>query len=279
MKTKSSPPSRRAATVFSSPSRFDSVWTALESPRPTKRSSIFPMPWTARPRPRQAVEDRRAGGRNGVVASAVRPREAPRRADERPRDDAPDAVRRDEELPGDLAPAVERRDRNDLLVRGDLEDRVPRGVDDGPAGAEVLLSVLPDHLRAGGGPVVEDLLPDRLLERLDDLGRKAVGIERECRVERQPHQLPVTRRRVLPRRGLGAASEGPRRSRKAGGSVGVERVQEAEARKVRQRRPPVAQDVLEGTRPFVPVRAGVGRRAHAQPVTDDHDGPRLHPPV
>ena len=119
----------------------------------------------------------------------------------------------------DLAPVVELGDRHDVLVAGDLEDGVGRRVDDGPAGGDVLVAELVDDAGAGGRPVAEHAPADGRLERLDHLGREAVGIRRERAARGRRPSSPSGRwscpcRRRAPRGGR--RSPRPRRSRAAG---------------------------------------------------------------
>ena len=79
-----------------------------------------------------------AGGGVGeilAVAGALEPVFG--RADEGPRDDAAD-IERVAELPGDAAELVEPLEPERLLMRGDLQDAVDRGVADRLAGPHVL---------------------------------------------------------------------------------------------------------------------------------------------
>src|SRR4029453_4647493 len=74
------------------------------------------------------------------VVAVRRARVVPRGADERPRDDAADSVLTREDLTGDATGGVELFEWDRLFVRGDLEDRIGRRVDDPLAGALVLLA-------------------------------------------------------------------------------------------------------------------------------------------
>ena len=65
-----------------------------------------------------------------------------------------------EDLARDPAPRVQRLDRNDVLVRGDLEDGVAGRVEDGPARPHVLVAELLEDRRPGRG-LVPQHLPSR----------------------------------------------------------------------------------------------------------------------
>ena len=143
-------------------------------PRPAKRSSILPIATTGSRAAVSAIEQRLAGRRQRVVVAVRGAREAPGRADERPRDDAADAEPLADQLVGDLAGAIQLGDRHDLFVRGDLEDAVGRRVDDQRAGAHVLGAELVDDLGAGRGLVAEHAAAGAARELGDDLRRKPV---------------------------------------------------------------------------------------------------------
>src|SRR5215210_8230899 len=64
------------------------------------------------------------------VVAVGRSRVVPRLALERPRDHPPHGVLAGQDLARDLAARIELLERNRLDVRGDLEDRVARRVDD-----------------------------------------------------------------------------------------------------------------------------------------------------
>ena len=73
-----------------------------------------------------------------IIASIRRSHEGPRLADKRPRDHAVHVVRLDQHRPRSLAPIIQDGQRNDLFVGGDLKDRIGRGVENRPAGGDVL---------------------------------------------------------------------------------------------------------------------------------------------
>ena len=122
----------------------------------------------------EAVEHGRARGRHREVPTLGRPDERTGRPLERTGDHPADGVLAGEQASRDAAPLVQRRQRHHVLVRRDLEHGVAARVDDGLAGADVLVAELRDDLGARGRDVAQDPPPDRLLERLDDLGREPV---------------------------------------------------------------------------------------------------------
>src|SRR4029077_16300965 len=95
-------------------------------------------------------------------------------ADERPGDDSADRVLAGEDLARRPATVIELLERNRLLVGGDLEDRVGRGVDDPLARSLVLLPQLLDDLGARRRPVAEHSTRGAVHERVDHVVRKAV---------------------------------------------------------------------------------------------------------
>jgi hypothetical protein len=91
-------------------------------------------------RPLHRVEHRGRGGRDGEVLAVTRPApEGAGLAGEGAGDHARDEVLALQQFARRGAPGVERLERHLLDVRGDLEDAVGAGVDDRPAGLEVLL--------------------------------------------------------------------------------------------------------------------------------------------
>ena len=92
---------------------------------------------------------------------------------------------------------VELLGRHHRDVRGELHDRVLRGVEDRAAAGEVLLAVVVDRRDAVVGAVADDRDADRGLARAPAVGRQPVGVARR-RVRRDDaHQLPVPGGRIL----------------------------------------------------------------------------------
>ena len=120
------------------------------------------------------------------------------RADERTCDHASDRVLAREDLTRDAAAVVELVERNRLFVRGDLEHRVGRRVDDPLARALVLLAQLLDDLRPRRCLVPEHAAPGLVHERVDHVVWEAMGVRRHRLRRDDAHQLPVPGRRVLP---------------------------------------------------------------------------------
>ena len=95
-------------------------------------------------------------GRHGKIAPITGAPERLRTiADERPRDDTADNKIIDE-LAGDPGEVEQAAEAKGLLVGGDLQHGVGRGVDDGLTARHVLETELGDDGRAGGMPVAED---------------------------------------------------------------------------------------------------------------------------
>ena len=156
----STSPSRRR--ICSMPSAFEAVGADVSTSWPAKTSAILPTPWTWWPAARRRA---RWFGRGGASEKswrlAVR-RVGAARADEGPRDDAPDGVRAAQLLARDAAGGVQLVERDDLLVRGDLEDGVGRRVDDPLARPHVLVAEALDDLGARGRHVAEHAAAGRL---------------------------------------------------------------------------------------------------------------------
>jgi len=143
VKTKSSFPPRMRPIVRSIPSRFDTCGPARK-PRPGRcpRSSRYRGPSSGGEEP---VEKGRAGREDRVVPAAVRPLEVPGDAEERPGDDLPHPVgSRGSPLPSRTTCRGRRWD--DLLVRGNLEDRSHPTCRRSVSGREVLGSEPLDDL-------------------------------------------------------------------------------------------------------------------------------------
>ena len=147
-----------ASRVFSMPSALVLVLSSVSRCRAPGRRRRSCRRWTpARRRFASASSSMPRGRRHGVVVAVGGARERAGRADERPRDHAPHFVRPAQDLARDLADAVQLGKRDHLFVRGDLEDAVGRGVDDGRARAHVLFAQFLDDLGARGRHVAQRL--------------------------------------------------------------------------------------------------------------------------
>ncbi len=175
-------------------------------PCPAKMSWILPIAVDGDARLDQMIEHRWPRRRHREVPSLGAPHERPGRTFERSGDHPPHAVRPGEESTGGPAPLVEGLESDPVLVGRDLEHGVPARVDDRPPGAQVLRAQPRDDLGPRGRHVPEGGQPHGRLERLHDLGREPVGVERERFVEPDPHHLPVPGGRVLARRAFGGAA-------------------------------------------------------------------------
>ena len=76
--------------------------------------------------------------------------------DKRTGDDAPNAMFSLHDFPGNLTDSIQLVQRNLLLMGCDLQHTVSRGIDDQIAGAQMLLSVVLNDLRARIGQIAED---------------------------------------------------------------------------------------------------------------------------
>ena len=204
------------------------------------------------------------------VATVRGPCERAGPSDERPRDDAADQVLALQDPPREAAQFPELLRRPDFLVGGHLEDRVPRGIEDRPAGRHVLLPQLSDDLCARCRPVAENLLSGALLERRDDFRRKAIGIERERAFRDEPHHLPVTRRGVLTRRQLEGLAPRALRRPATGQREHPQPLQVG-----KRRRMPI-EDVSQSMAPGIAIGLGVRGRSYSQAVADYDDDASGH---
>ncbi len=168
--------------------------------------------------------------------------------------------------------------RDHVLVRGDLQHRVGRRVDDQVAGGHVLAAEVVDHRRAAVGAVAEDAAAGGVAQRVEHLGREAVGIRAQRDRRDDAHQLPVPGDRVLARaeRVQAAVEHALRRGRDADERDDVAEPEPPEHRQVE----PAGRlgDVAERVGARVPVVGGVRQRARAAGVDHDHEGPLAHGP-
>ena len=211
---------------------------------------------------------------------------------ERPGDDAADAEWIDE-ASGDLAGGEQALEAEGLLVRGDLEDGIGRGVDDRLAARHVLDAEPDDDLGAGGVFASQHAGEARLAHQgLDQIIRKTrfgVGEIAPVESDRHTHQLPVTRRRVLALRGLDREAGRPRPLRRGEENGprdrGGVRAPQAEPGQLGQPQRTVAQpvaisesfgagreDVAEGVRSGIAETGGILGAADAEGVEYEQQG-------
>ena len=189
---------------------------------------------------RRALEEVAGQRRDGEVLAMGGAGEIGRRApDEGAGDDAPDR-QRIAQAPRDAADLVEPLQPERLLVRGDLEHRIGRGVADRLQRPQVLLAEFGDDLGARGvaigrAPPAGCAFSDqrrgqRLREGGNGLREIAPG-----EVDRRARDLPMARRRILAPRGFDAVAP-LARGRRAGESGRVDAARsahgEAEAERV-----------------------------------------------
>ena len=168
------------------------------------------------PRSCELIEQHALGRRHGVIVAVGGARETAGRAGERARDHAAHFVRSAQNLARRLAHLVEFPERDHFLVRGDLEDAVGRGVDDGRAGAHVLDAEFLDDLGAGGGLVAQRTAADAAFEFAHHVRREAVRIERERLGEMNADHFPMAGGGVLAGRRQGALAVGAGGRRRRG---------------------------------------------------------------
>src|SRR5436190_9684962 len=191
------------------------------------------------------------------------------RADKRPGDDATHVVLAAHHLARDRADAPQLLDRNHFFVRRDLKHGVGGRVDDRRAGAHVLLAELVEDHRSRRGLVSQRLASDASFVFGDDLARKALRIRSKRILHDQSHHFPMPRGRVFPRTHLGHTPERAARRLVAGRLW--QRVQEAEAREVRQLGALQLQHMSERVGTFVAEFGRVRKLADAEGVADEND--------
>ena len=154
------------------------------------------------------------------------------------------------------AAVVELFERNRVLVGGDLEDGVRRGVDDPLPRPLVLVAELLDDLGPGGGRVAEHSAAGLVHERVDHVVRESVRVRRKRLGGDDPHQLPVAGGRVLALRPLEEPTRHRGRSRLQ--RTALERLHVAEPERLEARQVEPAdgsRHVAERVRPLVAVFA------------------------
>ena len=224
----------------------------------------------------QLLEVGAAGRLEREVAAAGGALERARLAAERARDDAADGVLAAHDLARRLAGRVELGGRHLVDVRGDLEHRVGRGVDDQVAGREVLLAVVLDRVGAAVGLVEQDAAAGRVDQLVEDLVGEAVGVGPQRHRRDDAHQLPVAGDRVLARaeRVQAAVEDG-----RLGGRDALERQDRAEPEAAQHRQVEAAGrlgDVAERVGAGVAVVGGVGQLARPARIQDDDEGAAIH---
>ena len=77
-------------------------------------------------------------------------------------------------------------------MRGDLQDRVARGVDDQVARGQLVLAVVLEHFGAGVGLVAHDVAAAERAELVEQLIGEALREVIHLKARGQAHHLPVT---------------------------------------------------------------------------------------
>ena len=194
----------------------------------------------------QPIEQHALGRRHGVIVAIGGAREITGRAEEGTRDHAAHFMRTMQNLARCFANLVQLPKRNHFFMRGYLKNAIGRRVDDGRTGAHVLRAEFLNDLRARCGLVAERAAADARLEFAHDLGRKAVGVEREWLGEMNTRHFPVARGGVFAGRSQRAASECSRR--RIGGRYAGERldISQTEPREIGHIEAADARDVADG---------------------------------
>jgi hypothetical protein len=159
-------------------------------------------------------------------------------------------------------------------VGRDLEDRVAGGVDDPLARSLMLLAELLDDLGPRRCLVAEHAAAGPVRERVENLEREPVGVRRKGLSSHHPHQLPVSRGRVLALRPLDEPARNRGRSglRRAAGQF--LHVAETERLEIREVEPADRfRDVAKCVRPFVAVVGRIRQLTRPDGVEDDDARP------
>ena len=191
--------------------------------------------------------------------------------------DAPHAPRAGEQFPCLFANPIQLFHGDQVLVGGDLEHAVRRSVHNEFAGFQVLLAVIPEHLRAGIGPVAQHLIAGFGGEGIQQfLGEPLREGGQRLRAE-QAGDLPVADGGILAGAGLpqaGIAADGRGTGRGAGHTVQIEQAQLGQIVpfEIGMRR-------HGGQRvgPGIAKCGGIRFRTHAKAVQNDEKDPFGHP--
>ena len=113
-----------------------------------------------------------------------------------------------------FADAVELVERNHILMRGDLQHRIARGVDDQVARGQLVLAVVLEHFGAGVGLVAHDVATAERAELVEQLIGEALREVIHLKARGQAHHFPVAVERVV-------AQADDAHAAKAAGGLGV----------------------------------------------------------
>ena len=158
-------------------------------------------------------------------------------------------------------------------VRGDLKHAVGARVDDRLAGREVLGAKAFDDFGARRGRIFKHAWnPAALNKRVEDRGRKAVGIHREGAVQHAAHHLPVAGRRVLAGRRFGQAARHRARLGNRRQARHRRHAPEAQLDQARDRQRPAGtrEDVIQRVRTLVAKGRRIRQLADPEGVEHDH---------
>ena len=114
-----------------------------------------------------------------------------------PRDYPADKIRADQYLPRSFAHFVKLFQGNHILVGGDLEYAVRRGVNDGLAALHVLIAQFLDDDRAGSDGIAQRASADALFEFINDARREALGVGFERLLHDDTGHLPMAAGGIL----------------------------------------------------------------------------------
>ena len=217
------------------------------------------------------------GRHKAVIVAAGRAGEIRRAAAHKgPGDDAPHAPGSGEQLPRLFADLIQLFHGNQLLVGGDLEHAVRRGVHDEFAGFQVLLAVIPEHLRAGIGPVAQHLIAGFGGEGIQQFLRESLREGGQRLRAEQTRDLPVADGGILAGAGLpqaGVAADGRGTGRGAGHAVQIEQAQSGQIVPLETG---MRRHGGQRVGPGIAKCGGIRFRTHAKAVQNDEKDPFGH---
>ncbi len=220
------------------------------------------------------IEKHGARRLDGIIVAALGATIIPWRAGERTSDDTTNTMRSLKKLARDFTHFVKLSDGNRFFMRGDLENAVAGGVNDGKAGALMLFPEFLDDFGAGGGLVAESFAADRALEFFHEIAREAVLVNGEGLIEPDAGHFPVAGSGVFAGRNGNSFPESADGMR---GRIEMRErldIGEAEANEIRKSQWTRAGDVAERVTADVAVIGSVRKLADADAIEDDPDDAR-----
>ena len=183
-----------------------------------------------------------------------------------PGNDPSHAVLPGENRPGLAAGVIQLLQRDQLLLSRHLEDGVGGGIDDPLSGFQLLLAVVPDHLRAGIGQIAQPAPAGLAFKFLQNLLWEALGIGGQRLGGHHAADLPVADGGVLAHGGL------PEPGHRTGGGIRLRQaVHAVDAAKARSDHMGDVENAgglagAQGVHPHVPELLRIGHGADAEGI-------------